>query len=132
SGGGVQSVTTSVAVTGNLKLGRYTVTYQDMSIPVAGLPLQVLRTYDSYQASTSGDFGYGWHVSVADFTVSSNRPLGEGGWSEYPTSCIFGFCFYAYASSTPHFVTVTWPDGHSEVFNFTPQAGSVLLYTQGT
>lgn len=131
SGGGVQSLTTTVAVLGGLKLGRYVSTYQDLTVPVGGFQMQIRRTYDSSD-KTAGDFGVGWHLSVSNFRVSANRELGAGGWTAYPTQCIFGLCYWAFKTATPHFVTVTWPDGHQEVFDFTPQAGAALFYFQGT
>jgi len=131
SGGGSQILPVTVAVAGNLKLGRYVTIYQDLSVPVNGFQMTVDRTYDSTNKQV-GDFGVGWHVSLSNFIVSTNRQLGAGGWTEYPTSCIFGLCFWGFKTSTPHFVTVTWPDGHAEVFNFTPSGGEALLYAQGT
>ena len=131
SGGGTQSVTTTVSVFGNLKLGRYQATFQDLSVPVGGFQMAVRRVYDSIDKH-AGDFGVGWHVELANFRVSANRQLGAGGWTEYPTSCIFGFCFYAFKTSTPHYVTVTFPDQHEEIFDFTPQGGAALLYWQGS
>lgn len=125
SGGGTQEETTTVAVYGNLKLGRYVTTYQDMNVPVQGYQMQVLRTYDSTDKSV-GDFGVGWHVSVSNFRTTSNRQLGAGGWTEYPTSC-FIICSYGYKTSVAHYVTVTFPDGHQEVFDFTPTGPSLTL-----
>lgn len=130
SGGGTQALTTMVAVSGGLKLGRYVTTFQDLSVPVNGFPMEVRRTYDSADKRV-GDFGIGWHVELANFRVSTNRQLGAGGWTEYPTRCIFGFCDYAFTTSTPHYVTVTFPDQHQEVFDFTPLGGSGPLYFQG-
>ncbi|MGH9920642.1 MAG: hypothetical protein ACRD6W_17455, partial [Nitrososphaerales archaeon] len=130
SGGGSQTASTSVAVYGGLKLGPYVTTYQDLSVQVGGFQMAVDRTYNSSDKS-DGDFGVGWHVSLSDFKVSSNRELGAGGWTEYPTSCIFGLCDWAFKTSTPHYVTVTWPDGHDEVFDFTPTGGEALLYDEG-
>jgi len=131
SGGGTETLTTTVAVFGNLKLGRYVTTYQDLSVPVNGFQMQVRRTYDSIDKHV-GDFGVGWHVSLANFRVTANRQLGAGGWTEYPTQCIFGLCFWGFKTSVPHYVTVTYPDQHQEVFDFTPDRGSALLYFQGT
>ncbi|MHB1502288.1 MAG: RHS repeat domain-containing protein, partial [Candidatus Dormibacteria bacterium] len=131
SGGGTQTLATTVAIHGNLKLGRYVTTYQDLSIPVNGFQMSVDRTYDSTDKQV-GAFGVGWQLSIANFRVTANGPLGAGGWTEYPTQCVFGFCDYAYKSSRPHYVTVTWPSGRQEVFNFTPQGGAALLYFQGT
>ena len=130
SGGGIQTLTTTVAVFGNLKLGRYVTTFQDLSIPVNGFQMEVRRTYDSIDKRV-GDFGFSWHVELANFRVSANRQLGAGGWSEYPTQCIFGLCFYTFKTSAPHLVTVTFPDQHQEIFDFTPQGGAGILYWQG-
>jgi RHS repeat-associated protein/uncharacterized repeat protein (TIGR01451 family) len=131
SGGGVQNATTSVAVTGQLKPGRYVSTYNDLSVPVAGIPMNVQRNYDSYSTS-SGDFGPGWHVGLSNMTVRVNHTLGDGGWSLYATNCVFGFCNYAYTSTSPHYVTVTYADGHTEVFDFTPAGGAGPFYFLGT
>lgn len=131
SGGGVQNATTSVAVTGQLKPGRYVSTYNDLSVPVAGIGMNVQRSYDSYDTG-SGDFGPGWHVGLSNMTVQVNHTLGDGGWTLYATDCVFGFCNYAYTSTIPHYVTVTYPNGHTEVFDFTPAGGSGPFYFAGT
>src|SRR5207248_265509 len=131
SGGGTQSATTTVSVSGNLKLGRYTTTFQDLSVPVSGFQMEVRRVYDSIDKHV-GDFGVGWHIELANFRVSANRVLGAGGWTEYPTQCFFGLCNWGFKTSVPHFVTVTFPDQHQEVFDFTPQGGAALFYFQGT
>jgi RHS repeat-associated protein len=34
----------------------------------------------------------------------------------------------AWSTARPHFVTVVWPDGHTEVFDFTPTGGSNLFW----
>lgn len=131
SGGGTQAQTESLAVAGNLKLGRYVTTYDDLSLPVGGIPMSVQRTYDSTDKSV-GDFGVGWHVSVSNFKVATNRAIGAGGWSEYPTQCYLGICIYSLKTSVPHYVTVTWPSGRQEIFDFTPSGGQALLYMDGT
>jgi RHS repeat-associated protein len=132
SGGGTQTFTSTVSVLGNLKLGRYVTTYQDLSVPVNGFQMEVRRTYDSYDKRV-GDFGVGWHVSVDNFRTSANRQLGADGWTEYTTSC-FILCSWAYKTSTPHFVTVTSPDGHQDVFDFTPAGpqNTLIDFAQGT
>jgi RHS repeat-associated protein len=132
SGGGTQTATSTVVVKGNLKLGRYVTTYQDLSVPANGFQMQVRRVYDSIDKRV-GDFGIGWHVEVSNFRVSANRELGAGGWNEYPTSCFLGLvCRDGFTTSVPHFVTVTFPGGHQEVFDFTPGEGvSILGFAQG-
>jgi RHS repeat-associated protein len=125
SGGGTQTLTTTVSVYGNLKLGRYVTTYQDLSVPVNGFQMEVRRTYDSTDKRV-GDFGVGWHVSISNFRTGANRQLGAGGWTEYAQGC-FILCSYAFKTSTPHYVTVTWPDGHQEIFDLTPNPTGLTL-----
>ena len=75
SDGGTRPRRPASIVDGNLKLGRYGTTYQDLSVGVAGLPMQVLRTYDSFDKSV-GDFGVGWNVELANFRVSGQQAAG--------------------------------------------------------
>jgi RHS repeat-associated protein len=133
SSGGVQSESTSLTVSGNLKLGRYLETYKDLEIPVAGFNMDVERVYDSTDKSV-GDFGVGWNLMLSNFKVQTNGPLGEGGWVQRESECLFGeptegepgeessgLCAYAYESRPQHTVTVTLPDGQTEVFVFEPR-----------
>jgi RHS repeat-associated protein len=53
-----------VSVAGNYKPGRLTATVTDLVVPATGLPINIQRTYDSLNASTSGDFGYGWNLGI--------------------------------------------------------------------
>lgn len=124
SGGGMETETSSVSVAGPMKLGAYQATYHELTVPVDGVPMTVDRVYNSLDHGT-GDFGTGWHVAIANFRVGSGRALGIGGWQQYPTSCGLLGCSFAYATPTvSHAVTVTWPDGHQEVFDLTPTGGS--------
>ncbi len=124
--GGVATSRITVVVDGAMKLGRYVTTVTDLSTGVAGLPVQVKRTYDSFD-KTVGDFGVGWSLDVADFQVSDNGPLGAGGWTMQ--ACGGGLIFVplCFTSDRPHFVTVTWPDGRNEVFDLTPTKGSTFF-----
>jgi RHS repeat-associated protein len=127
SNGGVQDVTTTVSVVGNLKSGRYVTSYQDLVVPVGGFQIQVLRTYDSIDKSP-GDFGTGWKIDIANFRVAANHVLGLSGWTQYNKSCVLGLCFTAFRNSAPRDVTVTFPDQHTEIFDFTPDGGTNLFW----
>ncbi len=120
-------VWTDVTVEGNLKLGRFALTYEDMNVNVGSIPIQVLRSYDTLDRNTSDDFGFGWNLDVADFDVRTNGPLGFAGWEQY--SCGGGFLFVqlCYRATRPHYVTVTWPNGQVESFDFTPEGTSSFL-----
>jgi len=128
SGGGVQTSQSSIAVIGGLKIGRYTTTFQDMSLPVTGVQMEVRRSYDSIDTATSGDFGFGWRVSVSNFRVATNRTLGAAGWTQYNQSCALGLCFTAFKNPSARFVTVVFPDGHTEIFDFVPAGGTNVFF----
>jgi RHS repeat-associated protein len=53
-----------VTVSGNYKPGRVTATVTDLVVPATGLAINIQRTYDSLNAGTSGDFGYGWNLGI--------------------------------------------------------------------
>ena len=128
SNGATQDVVSGVAVYGALKIGRYTTSFTDLSVPVDGFEMALRRVYDSTDKST-GDFGVGWRLDLSNFAVSSNRELGAGGWTMYDTSCALGLCTTAYKNSAPRFVTVRFPDGHVEVFDLTPDGGTNVFWT---
>src|SRR5439155_6794093 len=100
---------------------RYRTTYQDLSVPVDGFSMQVRRTYDNTDKN-QGDFGVGWRLELADIRVISNRVLGAGGWTVHSVSCGFFFCWSA-TNPSARYVTVTYADGRSEIFDFTPGLG---------
>ncbi len=53
-----------VTVAGNYKPGRVTATVTDLVVPATGLAINIQRTYDSLNAGTSSDFGYGWSLGI--------------------------------------------------------------------
>jgi RHS repeat-associated protein len=54
----------AVTVAGNYKPGRVTATVTDLVVPATGLAINIQRTYDSLNAATSSDFGYGWSLGI--------------------------------------------------------------------
>jgi len=62
-----------VTVAGNYKPGRVTATVTDLVVPATGLAINIQRTYDSLNAATSGDFGYGWNLGInTNLTVDNS------------------------------------------------------------
>lgn len=72
-----QSFRVDVAVEGQQKIGNFTLSYQDLSVPLSGLPIQILRTYDS-RNKRKGDFGVGWTLDIRQGSYRNNRQPGEG------------------------------------------------------
>jgi len=129
--GGVQTASTTVVVQGNLKPGRYITTFQDAVLPVDGFQIGLRRVYDSIDVAQR-ELGFNWHLSLSDFRTASNGALGNGGWSATPSRCSLFLCEYVYRSTATHAVTVTYPDGHQEIFDFTPNGGVGPFYWLGT
>ena len=63
-------------VSGNAKLGNFTFTLTDLSVPLVGIPITINRTYDTLQVNSQGDFGYGWSLSIADADIAETTPEG--------------------------------------------------------
>lgn len=60
--------------TGELKLGNFSLSFSDLSIPVSGVPITVTRTYDSFTAAEQDDLGYGWRMEILDTDLRTNVP----------------------------------------------------------
>jgi len=83
-----------ITVSGEYKPGRVRFTITDLTIPVAGLPIVIGRTYDSLERGESSDFGHGWSLAIGNPKLEKDLA---------------------------HNVTVTMPDGKRSTFYFTPQ-----------
>ncbi len=69
---------TTVNVEGNVKLGEFRLEFTDLTIPLAGIPIQLSRVYDSREAGVAGDFGYGWMLGVQSGRILETVPPGPG------------------------------------------------------
>ena len=54
-----------ITVTGENKPGRVVLSFTDLTVPLAGIPITVERQYDSLERNQVGDFGYGWSLEMA-------------------------------------------------------------------
>ncbi|HEX9986266.1 MAG TPA: discoidin domain-containing protein [Thermoanaerobaculia bacterium] len=101
------AVSVSAVVEGDLKVGFFSVAFQDLQIPLPGLPISVTRTYDS-RDTRLGDFGHGWRLSLSDVRVEKSGTLGSG-WEETVSNDRFpNYCLVA---AVPRYITFTFPDG---------------------
>ncbi len=112
-GGSVASRVT-LSVDGNMKIGHFTLAFTDLSVPLAGLDIEVVRTYDSRDVS-SGDFGAGWNMSLRNGTYINNRPPGEG-WSIVSSQPPFIFPCAGSIEQKDHLTTIRLSD--AEVYRF--------------
>ncbi len=99
-----------VSVTGSLKLGNFRLTFEDMSISLAGVPLTIARTYDSLRADKPSDFGYGWRMEFRNTDLRTSLPK----------SGLEDLGIYTPFKAGVR-VTITLPGGAREGFTFTPE-----------
>ncbi len=100
----------TVMVESNLKLGNFQIAFVDMEIQMAGFPISVIRSYDTFQAGTKGDFGYGWDLELATAKMEITHPYGGD--------------FVAGSR-----VTITLPDNSRQEFIFQPEPQGIQFYT---
>jgi RHS repeat-associated protein len=74
AGGKTATAETNFSVMGNLKLGNFTLSFTDLTVPVSGIPITVTRTYDTLSANQSSDFGYGWRLEYRDVHLRTSVP----------------------------------------------------------
>ncbi|MEO1245948.1 MAG: Ig-like domain-containing protein [Pseudomonadota bacterium] len=113
-GGNIAQDNRVIRVTGDLKVGNFSITFEDFSAPVAGIPVTVLRTYDTRQRVEELDFGYGWSVDYQNVRLQESRDIGFS-WSliEEDFGLFSQWCVRPNGDPT---VTVRLPDGEVETF----------------
>ncbi|PWQ95057.1 RHS repeat domain-containing protein [Leucothrix arctica] len=97
-----------------MKVGNFSLTFEDVNIPLAGIPIVVSRTYDSRQKDQNLDFGYGWSVDYQNVRVHESRPVGRS-WAlnRYSAGFFDNWCVEPNGDPT---VSVTLPNGRVEKF----------------
>ncbi len=108
-------------VEGDLPVGQFSLKFTDLSVPLAGFPLEVQRTYDSRNKS-KGDFGIGWNFNYQSIKVRSNQVLGEN-WIGRAVGLSFGIVPVGERK-----VSVYLPNGRVEVFDFEPTPRFTALF----
>ena len=111
TGGLSSSIEQIINVTGNLKLGNFTLSFTDLSIPVAGIPITVARTYDTLQANQDGELGFGWKLAFRDVDLRTSLPK---------TGDEAGGLYTPFRDGTRVYITL--PGGQRQGFTFRPKA----------
>ena len=113
---GLTSVASAVvSVEGDLKVGNFSITFEDVNIPVAGIPIVVTRTYDSRQKHKDLDFGFGWSVDYQNVRIHESRLISLG-WSVNRYESGTGIDNWCVQPNGNPIVSITLPDGRLEKF----------------
>jgi len=99
-----------ITLSGDLKIGHFQASWIDLNIPLAGIPIQINRVYDSLGANRPGSFGFGWRLDIAETSLRTTIPnagqLGDE-------------LFRGFRPGTRVFVTL--PGGKRVGFTFEPE-----------
>ncbi|MEM9214706.1 MAG: putative Ig domain-containing protein [Cyanobacteria bacterium P01_F01_bin.150] len=94
------------------KPGHFSQEFVDLSIPLTGLPIEVTRTYNSFESNQQGDFGFGWSLGVQDARIQESVPVTDQNGASLFTSTPF---------KVGDAVTLTNPEGRRVTFTFEPE-----------
>jgi len=110
--GNLTARTVALSIDGDLKLGEFALSFTDLTVPVAGIPVTIGRTYDTRQSSESGDFGYGWTLQMQNGRIRESVPVSD----LEAQGLYFGANPFEFGTR----VFITGPDGRRRGFTFEP------------
>jgi RHS repeat-associated protein len=102
-----------VRVDGDMKIGHFRISFEDIEIPLQGIPIRITRTYDTRQSGEKLDFGYGWSIDYQNVRIRESRKLGFSWRLEQNGGGFAPFCVKPAGSPI---VTINLPDGKTEKF----------------
>jgi RHS repeat-associated protein len=108
-GGNEASASRTVLIDGEMKLGHFSLSFEDVSIPMAGLPIRVTRTYDTRRRNERLAFGWGWSVDYQNVRLTESRAPGYSWTLVSERNGFFGN--WCVRPNGDPIVAVTGPDG---------------------
>jgi len=106
-----------------LKIGNLKFSQEDVAIDVGGVPLRVVRTYNSFQKDKNSEFGYGWSYSIANMDIQlheTRQPM-----QIYMDSSTVSV---RVGDNYDRDVILTLPDGRRTTFTFGLELKNAQLY----
>ncbi|MEN6309508.1 MAG: Tox-REase-5 domain-containing protein [Anaerohalosphaeraceae bacterium] len=106
-----------------LKIGNLKFSQEDVAIDVGGVPLRVVRTYNSFQKDKNSEFGYGWSYSIANMDIQLHE-------TRQPMRVFMGSSTMSVrvGDNYDRDVTLTLPDGRRTTFAFGLELKKAELY----
>ncbi len=108
------AVERAVGVSGNFKLGNFRLSFADITVPVAGIPITLARTYDTLRADRDGELGFGWSLEYRNANLRTG--LAKSGLEDLGI-------YTALKVGTKVYLAL--PGGTREGFTFTPDIRSL-------
>jgi RHS repeat-associated protein len=112
-------------VDGLAKIGFLALSFIDLQVPIAGIPIEVIRSYDS-RVKASHDFGVGWSLDIRSGKYQHNRTPGQG-WTINDQPFLGGAlpCIGGATETQPHITEVRLSDRESYTFGLELSSGHV-------
>ncbi len=104
-----------LSIDSQTKPGEFSLDFTDLTVPIAGVPIEITRSYSSIDANIEGDFGYGWQIGLGDASIVESSPDGRD--LSDANNIIFNT---ANTFSVGTRVTLNTPDGRRVGFTFDP------------
>ncbi len=126
-GDGVKaSDSVTVQFTGNMKIGNFTLNFDDMDVRMNGTDVSVLRSYDSKRRNSHSDFGYGWDLALVNAKLNISGTQGEN-WVQETSARQF-ITSYSLRENKKHRITVDLGDGKPETFMMSLDPAAQMFY----
>jgi len=112
------NIANSVFIEGDLKIGNFQIAFEDLNIPVAGIPVTITRSYDTRNRNSDEAFGKGWEIGYQSLQLTESRVPGLG-WYQQTEFYNFGpvrLPRYCIESIGDRLVTIRMPDDSLEKF----------------
>ncbi|MGF1531708.1 MAG: LamG-like jellyroll fold domain-containing protein, partial [Puniceicoccaceae bacterium] len=107
-----------ITLAGGMKVGHFQLAFEDLSIPLSGIPIQLIRSYDS-RGHSAGDFGPDWELGYRSARVSTSGAVG-GGWKDTVRTGVLGIPFYGLEPISRHVVSVVVGDEVQQFEAYSP------------
>ena len=112
--GRITTTSRTYTVTRDVKVGVFSLTFQDLVVPAGNLPIVINRIYDTRDKSV-GEFGVGSRLDIQTMRLRATPTLLGAGWQQTRVGQIIpNFCIVAVGD---HKVTITLPDNRVEEFD---------------
>ena len=114
----INEVFVRIQIEGTIKPGEFSISYKDMEMPVAQLPIIFTRSYASLRRKERKESGYGWKLGVEQVKIEENHIPGEY-WNVKNMGSFMPS--FQLVEGKEHTVSINWGNGNIEKFKMVPK-----------